>query len=41
MLAVDELKRLQQEAAEVRKAAIKMATRAGTGHLGPALGLLM
>lgn len=39
MLAAEELNRLQAEAAEVRKEAIKMATRAGTGHLGPALGI--
>lgn len=40
MLTAEELTQLQNEAAEVRKEAIKMATRAGTGHLGPALGIV-
>ena len=39
MLAAEEVKQLRKEAAEVRKEAIKMATCAGTGHLGPALGI--
>jgi len=39
MLTAEEVTRLQTEAAEVRKEAIKMATRAGTGHLGPALSI--
>lgn len=39
MLTAEDVNRLRTEAAEVRKEAIKMATRAGTGHLGPALGI--
>ena len=40
MLTAKELDALKDEAAEVRKEAIKMATRAGTGHLGPALSIV-
>lgn len=40
MLTDAELTKMQSEVAEVRKEAIKMATRAGTGHLGPALGIV-
>lgn len=39
MLKEIELKMLQEKAAEIRKESIKMATRAGTGHLGPALSI--
>jgi len=39
VLTDGELNKLTHEAAEVRKEAIKMATRAGTGHLGPALSI--
>ena len=39
MLTAEEVTRLQAEAAEVRKEAIKMATRAGTGHLGTGSGM--
>lgn len=40
MLTEMELKKLQEETVELRKEAIKMAVRAGTGHLGPALSLI-
>lgn len=40
MLTDMEFKKLQAETFELRKEAIKMATRAGTGHLGPALSLI-
>ncbi len=40
MLTVEEIEQLQRGADEARKEAIKMATRAGTGHLGPALGIM-
>lgn len=40
MLNDRELEQLEKGAAEARKEAIKMATRAGTGHLGPALGIM-
>jgi len=40
MLTEKELKKLQEETFEIRKEAIKMAVRAGTGHLGPALSIV-
>lgn len=40
MLSSTELDQMKSEVAEVRKECIKMATRAGTGHLGPALSIV-
>jgi len=39
MLSSQELDKMKIEAAQIRKECIKMATRAGTGHLGPALSI--